>query len=404
MARGRRRSEGGDPKDRGEPGGRLKVPLSFRQTRCLKCGATRVVTQPCPDCEAAPRAGEADPSLQRRQRVAWRVLGEVDRPHEVDDDAATSRPLELDEIAGRLAGWPTRFLEALSLVGVPGGAEDELLALIAELRGVRSLVDRPIFRPWRSVCAAATATISQLEDVARAYLHAIAAPTPLDAQRFASEAQVLLDGAADPISELRAKQRRVSTIESAPPSEMPVALVEAVSAEAGGASGLHGLQVVEAAGADLSCRVTGAAAAPTGAGTAMYLAALVAEVSLDYPRFLRVSRRSWELFTTGSDSLRRLTSDPTWLAGHRESLVELLELSITGAAMGAAAVTDRMRVDSLLQAVHRLIEGPVQHGLATLLTSTKGRPYSKLSAGDAAALLRQAEQHGLGELLEGLGA
>lgn len=389
--------------DSEESGGRVAITLSFRQTTCRGCGATRVVTQACPDCGAAPSAGEADPALQRRQRAAALAGIALQEFEAVPDDEADADPPTLEEVCGLLAGWPTRFLRALRDAADPTADPAALCALVQELRRLRARVDRPVRRPWRATCRAATRTIGILEDAAADYIRAFAACTPLDAQHAAAAAQAALDSATGPIVEMRRKLERVESIEGISPGELLPSLAAAAAAdEVASGGGLADLLALDAAGGRIYTSVTGDPRAPAGVGVGLRLATVAAETTLDIDRLMNVASKTYTALAAGADAFRALTATPVWRQAQQEALDELFELSVTSAAMTAVAITDRMTVDSLLQAVHRLVEGPAQHLLATLLAVARRRNYAKLLHNDAAAVLTQVEQAGYGSLIEGL--
>lgn len=389
--------------DSAEPGGRVAITLSFRQTTCPGCGAMRVVTQACSDCGTAASPGEADPAVQRRQRAAELAAAAVQDSETRPVDEADADPPTLEEVCGQLAGWPTRFLRTLRDAAEPTADPTTLCALVQELRRLRARVDRPVRRPWRATCRAATRTIGILEGAADGYIRAFAASTPLEAQRAADAAQADLDSAAGPVVELRRKLDRVESIEGISPGELLPSLAAAAAADedasGGGVADLLGLDI---AGGRIYTSITGDASPPPGIGVGLRLATVAAEATLDFDRLMEVAAQAYTALATSPDAFRALTATAGWQQRQHDAIDELFELSITSAAMAAAAVTDRMTIDALLQAVHRMVEGPGQHLLATLLAVARRRDYAGLVNGDAAALLTQVEQARYGSLIEGL--
>lgn len=401
----RRKKSGAAPRAResAEPGGRVAITLSFRQTRCRGCGATRVVTRACADCGAAPSPGEADPAVQRRQRVAALAIIGLQETVAMPADEADADPPTLEEVCSQLAGWPTRFLCALRGAAKPTVDPGSLCGVVQELRRLRARVDRPVRRPWRATCRGAARTIDILEDAADGYIRAFAASTPLEAQHAAEAAQAALDSAAEPVLQMRRKLDRVKSIEGISPSELLPSLAAAAAADEIATSGrVADLLGLDAAGGRIYTSVTGDGSPPAGIGVGLRLATVAAEVTLDFDRLMEVAVQTYAALAANPDAFRALTATAAWQQGQQEAIDELFELGITSAAMAAAAVTDRMTVDALLQAVHRMIEGPAQHLLATLLAVARRRDYAKLTKGDAAALLIQVGQAGYGSLIEGL--
>lgn len=318
-------------------------------------------------------------------------------------DEVEAHPPTLEDVCGQLAEWPTRFLRALRDTAKPTADPAALCALVQQLRRLRARVDRPVRRPWRATCRAATRTICILEDAADGYIRAFAATSPLEAQHAAEAAQAALNSAAGPIVEMRRKLERVESIEGVSPGELLPSLAAAAAADevanGGGAADLLGLDV---AGGRIYTSITGEANAPVGIGVGLRLATVVADVTLDIGRLMDVAAKTYTALAAAPDALRGLTATAVWEQAQKEAIDELFELGITSAAMAAAAVTDRMTVDALLQAVHRMVEGPAQHLLATLLGVARRRDYSKLMKGDAAALLTLVEHAHHGSLIEGL--
>lgn len=362
------------------------------------------MTHACPDCGRAASPGEADPAVQRRQRAAALAAVALQESLGVHADEADADPdpPSLEEVCGQLAEWPARFLRALRDATMPTADPADLCALLQDLRRIRARVDRPVRRPWRATCRAATRTIGILENAADGYIRAFAASTPLEAQRAAEAAQVALDSAAGPIVEIRRRLDRVESIEGISPGELLPSLAAAASDEVACGGGVADLLGLDSAGSRIYSSITGDLSPPRGIGVGLRLATVAAEVTLDYDRLLRVAAETYTALAAAPDAFRGLTATDAWQQRQQEAIDELFELGITGAALGAAAVTDRMSVDALLQAVHRMVEGPAQHLLATLLAVARRRDYARLMNGDAAALLTQVEQARLGSLLEGL--
>lgn len=403
MARRRRRTTVGEVADN-DGGGGAPITLSFRRTRCRRCGALRVVTQACGDCGAAPSAGEADPAVQRRQRAATLALAALCHTEQPPEGAVETDPPTFEEVCGQLAGWPARFLGALSRAGDSAAGASALCELLRELRQVRARVDRPVRRPWRATCRAAARTIDILEDAARGYLRAFGANTPLEAQRDAEAGQAALDSAAAPVAEMRRKLDRVESIKGISPGELLPALAASAAADEVESGGIADLLALDAAGGRIYTSITGSTTTAAGVGVGLRLATVAVEVTLDYDRFIEVASRTYSTLVANPDVLRRLATRGDWRQAQQDAIDELFELGVTSAAMAAAAVTDRMTVDVLLQSVHRIIEGPAQHLLATLLAVAHRRDYARLLKGDAAGLLNQVQQSGYGPLIEGLRA
>jgi hypothetical protein len=176
-----------------------RIKLSWKRIECRRCHEARVVGIPCPMCNARPDPREVDPNLQRRQRLARDALTILDRP---PGTQTTSRPVldqwSPDQGFGHLAEWLEQFLPALNAAIDDAAAAPRLFELVATLVDLRDEVRasqwlRPHLPLWRT----ADTLIGRLTDVARHYLLACAAPTPLQAQAAAGAGQQALDTGAD---------------------------------------------------------------------------------------------------------------------------------------------------------------------------------------------------------------
>jgi hypothetical protein len=319
-------------------------------------------------------------------------------------DTRVSTALPLDEVMAAISGWPTEFLGALARAGSPSGSPKELLDVTDVLIATRAGVSGVRLRPHRESCRAALATLNQLESVAKLWMQAFAAGTPIEAASAAERAQRLLDASIEPIQELVERTARIELIRATTAEELVPALAAAAASavEADRALPRHGLLAIDRAGHSTFASITGTSDPPDGVGVGLHMISLVVDVTMDRARFLEVARISYEAFAAREDSLRAVVGSNEWAAAHSRANQQSFNVAVASLAVQASASTDQMVVEGLLSAVHRLIEGQARHLLATLLAVAKRRDYVALKRQDLSAVITQVEQAGLGTVLVGL--
>ena len=154
----------------------LEFRLSFRQIKC-RCGADRVTGQPCPDCGARPAATEVDPERQRRQRIVRFARAELDAN-------AIPFPTDLDETPELMKRVLERLLVAAGRAASPGALGDDLAEHLGDIARLRATVKQFRLRPEKGIATRFLVGVDEIEKAANAVLDALAAETPILAQRL----------------------------------------------------------------------------------------------------------------------------------------------------------------------------------------------------------------------------
>lgn len=378
-----------------------RIKLSWKQIECRRCHEARVVGIPCPTCNARPDPREVDPNLQRRQRLARDALTILDRP---PGTHTTSRPV-LDQWSpeqgfGPLAEWLEQFLPALNAAIDDASAAPRLFGLVATLVDLGDELGasqwlRPHLPLWRT----ADTLIGRLTDVARHYLLACAARTPLQAQAAAEAGQRALDAGADDSSDLA---ERLDHRERITASDRVGDIIAALAVETYRLAGTSDLLVLEEVGAQDFEQLLGSAC-PSGMGFLLLFMSLQAEVILDQQRFRQLARDAHALLTQRPGRLQQLVQDDVLVADMQDAVRRGYDAAITAQAVLAVAGNDRQAIRALLALAHELLEGPGKRHVAALLSVAGRRTYQDLRRQDAGALLQQASQQPhLAPLLDGL--
>jgi hypothetical protein len=378
-----------------------RIRLSWKQIECRRCHEVRVVGIPCPTCNARPDPREVDPNLQRRQRLAGEALTILDRP---PGTQTASRPV-LDQWSpeqglGPLAEWLEQFLPALNAAIDDASAAPRLFELVATLIDLRDEVGasqwlRPHLPLWRT----ADTLIGRLTDVARHYLMACAASTPLQAQAAAEAGQQALDAGADDSNDLAERLDRWERISA---SDRISDTMAAVAVETYQLAGTTDLLVLGEAGAQDFEQLLGSAC-PSGMGFLLLFMSLQAEVILDQQRFRQIAHDAHALLMQRPGQLQQLLQDDVLVADMQDAVRRGYDAAITAQAVLAAASNDRRAIRALLALAHELVEGPGKRQVAALLAVAGRRTYQHLRRDDAGALLQQASQQpSVAPLLDGL--
>jgi len=173
-------------------------------------------------------------------------------------------------------------LPALNAAIDDASAAPRLFERVATLVDLRDEVRasqwlRPHMPLWRT----ADTLIGRLTDVARHYLLACAAPTPLQAQTAEKAGQRALDAGADDSSDLA---ERIDRWERITASDHVGDIIAALAVETYGLAGTSDLLVLEEAGAQDFEQLLGSTS-PSGMGFLLLFMSLQAEVILDQQRF-----------------------------------------------------------------------------------------------------------------------
>lgn len=372
----------------------MRVTLSFQQIECLRCHDRRTRGVPCPTCGLDPDEREVDPKRQQRQKSARAALQLLD-----SSDPRTTDPLVLGPgMWGSLNDIVDDYSEALPRITA---GDDEPLRVVIEklldLKAAAALGER--FRPWLKLWAAFDKSLEEIEVVVRLHLAAIAANTPLEAQRFAEQAQRALDAAADALQSFNEETEREEAIADAATPGQATAVLLAQAFESSGATDVMDF---DAGGAERYRWVTSSESVLPGAGLVLQMSALQVAALVDVDRLWDVARETFIRLKRDLTRLRSAVSDPQWLEDLQEATLAVHDAGQTYGTALISAKHPRQAVRGLLDFAHILVERPAKTHLALLLMGALRKDYSTLRARDAGQLLNTAAQHKLSSLLNGV--
>lgn len=194
-------------------------------------------------------------------------------------------------------------LEALGIAAKPGRTKDALPTLKLQLRNLLATRDRlasyDARRPHVAQLSMLRRTIHHVEQMARCYLHALAAPTPWEAKKYGQEAQTHIDAAGAVLEETALSNRAAALISSTPKLGHTFASVLSALAE------LHpkqSLTELELKGQEQYRQISGREGG-TGTGVSYLALQLVADVHLSPQRFKQVIRGTAEVLASGQREL-----------------------------------------------------------------------------------------------------
>lgn len=187
---------------------RRNAALRFDKTRCERCGADRVLEQPCADCGSPARPGETNAPAVLRRQACLKV-----------DEAVVAEPTQqeardVETLIDELAGWPERFLSDLgALIQRPdshgatalGGTISTIRRVLAEARNITT--ERPV------VLAQAVVTVAEeLSRLWPVYRDALITSDVAYAQALGAQAQLILDAAETALIDARRVDRAASVL------------------------------------------------------------------------------------------------------------------------------------------------------------------------------------------------
>lgn len=372
---------------------RHRFRLSFELIACLECGVDRLRGQVCADCGSRPASWEVDQRAMNRRSAADAVATLLDSA-EVTQYVGSFGHLEMAQLLSRFEAWLSAFLSAVRAVSeaVPG-AEALLRAAVQELvADVALTASAPRRRPCIAVVDTARELAGCLVEMARAYLRALSASVPLEAQRHATTAQQHLDAAEVCLKQYGVAMDLLTALIGSERLEDQVVVLLQESMSRFGAADL----------VDLSARAevelidaTGAASGP-GHGVGLHFALQDAAVCTygDRSRFRQVVVDSYRLFAQNPQLLSAMASSPHFVADLEAALLDTFDASAQAAHAIGSGIS-RQAARSIVTIASSLVEGPGQLVAIALFAGTgrKTRPYEKLRQDDATGLLRSARGH-----------
>jgi hypothetical protein len=380
-----------------------KMSYAWRRIECQRCHEIRIVGVVCPTCGLIPDVREVDPERQRRQRLARAALSVLLQTSEaVPDDMAEWAASETfpPPLLVRLGEWPGLFFEAVGSDPRQATTEHRIVEALKCLLQYRTLVTTGTWlRPWLPLWRTAAKVVDTLAIMARHFLDASAAETPLIAQAAARAGQAAIDEVADLVGQLSDQLGRWERVSEA---EHVQDVLPALAVEAYRLTGAEDLLSLEAMGAVVFQELTGNPECPPGLGFALQVFNIQAETVLDQQRFITVTRQLYNELTRDEARLERLVRNPNLAKDVQDGYERAYDAAVAAQAIFTVERPARQEVRAMLGLAHDLLEGPGKRYIAALLAVARDEDYSRLRRQDAGALLDQATQRGLGGLLKGL--
>ncbi|MBZ6135441.1 hypothetical protein [Streptomyces olivaceus] len=378
--------------------------LSFTQISCSGCGINRIRGIDCPDCGRSPQPWEIDTAARARREAAAEARKLLTQPVASPPTTLPTIP-QTPHVAllDRMATWSDGFFSSVAEAAkaTTRGAED-LRASVQEFMQLRAMVQHTdARRPLVVMLAVLHQAVTELHSMIDAYLAALLAATPLEAQRHATQAQSHLDRAV----------RHIKTANTAADEAQALA-AERDTARLQSLLLTHALHTYEAAdllSLDAAARdklqdVTSSRGAH-GSGIMFAIGNVLAHSLFDPERFREVMRRAYDVFRSNPDVLRALAQEALFESDFKRALQELFDGSREAIHVVDNAVHDRQAGRALLGIAMAQVEGPGQVIASALLLACgrKSAPYTKLRHSDATGLITAARQEArLHGLLDGL--
>ncbi|MET9070566.1 hypothetical protein [Streptomyces sp. NPDC004232] len=381
-----------------------KFTLAFSQIICSGCGINRIRGIECADCGRRPEPWEVNTATLARRQAAARAQAALSRPVALPAagglDALEFLHAEVDV---RLRTWMDGFFRATAAAADGGtqGAQD-LEKRVSEFVELRAIVlgadDR---RPLRTLVRNLRLLVSELALMVDAYLAALLAASPLEAQDLARAAQRHLDRIAALADQANAIADTVQTMTK----QRDIAQIQAdLVVRALRAYQVPDILALDTAGRDALQQLMSSRGVP-GSGALFAMHEAQARSLFDPDQFHDVVRRAYLVFRENPAVLRALATTPSFEQDFKRAVCELFDGSMEAAHAMDNAVHSRQAGRALLGIAAALVEGPGQV-IATVLLLACGRKsaaYANLRHANATDLVRKAQQEpALHGLLDGL--
>lgn len=383
----------------------VEIRLGYDRGACSKCGDTsRVLGVPCGTCGAPPGAAEVNVQVQRRRRFSGRVravLMEGPPPEEV---YAISYGV-LGAMFRRVGDDLTDLLATLSRAShaTTAFADAEEVAAAARRVSATSVALEHLGRerPARSTVDHLRRLSAQNRAILMAYLDALDARTPLEAQGLAVAAQTRIDESSARLDDLNRIRDAAAVLEE--DSEPQTALERLFGALAVLYPGRRITQL-EALGRVRFEELTGLPGA-SGTGVGTLGMDLVAKAHLDPSRFVDVLAHLAKLLAADPPPAQAVFADHQVRLGIRRALDLSLEAYAQIALLFPRVGSDDAALRQVLKLYKNMFEDVMAPLAAALLAATgaAAKPYGRLIQEDAAELARRVDAaSALDSVLEGV--
>ncbi|MGW6521729.1 hypothetical protein [Streptomyces sp. NPDC054962] len=303
----------------------------------------------------------------------------------------------------RLRTWMPSFFRALAAATQEKKQEaTHLKTSVVDFIELRTMVhNADTRRPLKALVTVLNELVAELTSMIDAYLAALLAVTPLEAQGHGAHAQRHLDR----VTELIQEANTVADAANLLAAERDVARIQKLLL----AQALHTYGVPDLLALDSAARkelqdITSSRGVD-GSGLMFATGRVLAQNIFDLERFRDVLRRSYEVFRSNPTVLRSLAQTPSFESDFQRAVYELFDGSMEAAHAVDHAVHTRQAGRALLGIASSQVEGPGQV-IATALLLACGRKtaaYTNLRHKNATELVTAAQQEqALHGLLDGL--
>ena len=361
--------------------------IGFQTIDCLRCGGSRVLGQPCPECGAKAPSGEVNALLVKRRTAVRRIEEELAALDTVDLDR---EDLPSEE---EVARYVHDFIDALGGFLEDVDSSQAAARLTAAEWFLRSLAVRceqlPERRPTIARHRAMRRCMATLTRLWPKYAEALRAPDLADARRYADEGQDLIDSA---VAELENLERLVDANRAYEDLSIPDFLDRTLHALSISHPNLSLLDLVELGTSEAS----GVTSVPVdGAhGPQFLVLSAIASTHFDEDRFKSILSDSARL-CINSPHLRTVASEPLAL----ESLATSARLLWESLASFEATLLRENDEQALMRRVIKFygefyedVAGPI-FVWYNRISGIKSQPFGKLAESDVQALAKNLVRH-----------
>jgi hypothetical protein len=378
--------------------------LSFSQINCSGCGINRIRGIICPDCGRGPQPWEIDTVGRARREAAAEARKLLVQPVAPLSTGPLGVPETLHAaLFERLATWHSDFFTAVAEAAqaTERGAA-ALKACVVEFTELRAMVhNADARRPLIVLLTTLRELVAELTSMIDAYLAALLASAPLEAQKHGTQAQSHLDRAAELIKQANTAADGAEALAA----ERDTARIQTILlARALRTYEVSDLLALDAAARDQLQDITSSRGVD-GSGVMFAIGQVLAQSIFDPERFREVMRLAYDVFRSNPEVLRALAQEPVFESDFKRALHELFDGSMEAVHAVDHAIHSRQAGRALLGITMAQVEGPGQIIASALLLACgrKTAAYTNLRHKNATELITAAQQEpGLHGLLDGL--
>lgn len=348
---------------------RRGMSLSFASIACVRCGATRLMTHPCPECGLPPRRHETQPDLERRRKILRDFLAADVPLAPVSDD--------LGDAIASISKIIADISRALSHAARSGRDANELVKAFANLDCQVAHWSQRHPRPHTNRARNFGRSLSLLRQGYAVFTEGLGAETILLAQDLQTRGQALIDAAAEEIAKLN-ENLEIERLFTGPAAFSEIG--QSARVAAGGDEMLATLD-------ERLRQMTGESTAPSQPGIGLNLLVLrhLMLVLFDLEQALEVAA----VAERHMGHLAPICSSPKWQARHG-----VVTAQFSTAAFRLSTIDESNDLEAATAALHLVMQcrdGVIRHCLATMFASEVA-DYERLHREGAGKLIKRAAQ------------